>query len=250
MQVLELLDELRGGMLRDVSTLTAGVPDQLWTDTRLIRYINDAEVQFARRTQVLRDATTSAVTRIPLVAGVSEYPIHASILSVMSVRYNTDATDLPKTNHNTLDTRAPAESLWFDVNNLSIVAPGRPRAHAMDQAFRTLRVYPAPTAAEAGNLLYLRVTRLPITPLTTTTQTPEVPAEYHLGMLEWAASLAMANHDADIADYIEGQIITPSEKHSTKFDKVVADAITDLKRNMFAPMQWDFANMSGVTYAR
>ncbi len=52
MNLGELLDELRTGILHDVSDQVAGVTsDQLWTDTRLVRYIQRGPTTF--RAQII-----------------------------------------------------------------------------------------------------------------------------------------------------------------------------------------------------
>ena len=49
MNVGEMLDELRGNILRDKSTIVSGASDRLWSDESLMRYMNEAYNLFARR---------------------------------------------------------------------------------------------------------------------------------------------------------------------------------------------------------
>ena len=252
MIVQDLLDELRGGILRDTSALISGNTDQLWTDTRLMSYIDQAHIRFARLTQILRDNTTPTVTQITLVDGQSEYPLHKAVTAVLSLKYDTDAYNLPRASVDLLDTRVPTDFPWFDVNQNQILPPGRPRAWTSDQSLRTLRVYPTPTIAEAGKILQMRVARLPIATLTALDlfASPEIPEEYHLDMLEWAAYKALSNHEIDAGVLTDDPRMHPADRHKANFEKAVDEAITEVKRTMFAPTYWDFKSFPGVTYAR
>jgi len=113
-------------------------------------------------------------------------------------------------------------------------------------------VYPTPTVAEAGAIVYLRTTRLPLLVISALTafNAPEIPEEYQIDMLEWAAYKALSNHDADTGNIQDNQLVTPAEKHRKNFEDAVQDALQDMKRNTFSPMRWDFTNTPGVTYTR
>ena len=54
MTVGELLDELARNVLRDRSNLISGPDDNLWSDETLVRYMNEAQYRFARRSLALR----------------------------------------------------------------------------------------------------------------------------------------------------------------------------------------------------
>ena len=253
MIVADLLEELRVGILRDSSSLTSGSDDQLWSDARLVAYIHQGQVRFAKRTLSLRDNTTPAVTQVTLVAGQSEYPTHMAVLSTLSARYDTDTVNMPRASAERLDRSGSTESLYFDVNTASTLAPGRPITWATDQAARTFRVYPTPSAAEAGKIIRLRVARLPINTLSTLDlyASPEIPEEYHYDILEYAAYKALSNHDADAgSNAVDATQLTPAEKHKANFETAIKEALQESKREMFAPAFWDFTAMPGVAYSR
>lgn len=242
----ELLDELRTNILRDNSSLLAGDDDRLWSDVTLARYINEAYRRFARETLIIWDATTPELTQVFLQPGVTLYPLNPAALSVRSVRYHTDAVDLPRASHTRLDTYVGAtQDQFFDVNTASELAPGRPRAWTVDEELQggpntpiTLRVYPKPSTDEAGNVLYLRVSRLPLEPLTLDNEDAEleIPEDYHLDILNWAAYRAYSNHDADGGD------ATAAEKHKKAFDDCVKTAMQDAARRTFAPHGFSLGN--------
>lgn len=55
----EMLGELRGPLLRDVSgALSTDEEDLLWSDEVLVRYINDGYQRFCERSMILEDATS------------------------------------------------------------------------------------------------------------------------------------------------------------------------------------------------
>ena len=99
MKLSELLDELRDGILHDVSNQIAGASDYLWTDARLVRYINEAQRRFARLSLTIRDATTPEVCNVVLRAGQSQYDLHPSVLAVISARKDGDNADLVRAGH-------------------------------------------------------------------------------------------------------------------------------------------------------
>lgn len=238
MNLESLLGELRENILRDDAELASGPNDRLWSDETLTRYINEAYLRFARRTLVLRDASTPEVVEVALDAGVPLYPLHASILSVVSARYDVDANDLTRVGRVMVQYMTPPDPLWFDPNTPSALNPGRPIAFGTDETVEdvgrvTLRLWPDPTATEAGKLVHLRVARKPLVKfsLDNAEQECELPEEYQLDMLEWAAYRAQCTSDIDGAD-------AAAEKHMQKFERAVGEVLKDMRRKMFAPMQW------------
>jgi hypothetical protein len=235
------LNELRGNVLRDDAEIASGPDDRLWSDETLVRYIDSAQNRWARRTLALRDASTPQVVEVTLTAGVSTYDLHGSILAVVSARYDTDAYDLRRVGHSLIAASRVADTEWFDPN-VAAYPPGRPLAFATDETTSvdtpggvTLRVWPAPTATEEGKIIHLRVARKPLVPLTLDDIEAEfeIPEEYQLDTLEWAAYLALRNSDVD------GHADAAS-KHENRFNDAVQEVLKDMRRKLFAPMGWQF----------
>lgn len=242
MRLEAALDELRGNVLRDDAELASGPDDRLWSDETLVRYIDSAQNRWARRTLALRDASTAEVVEVTLQAGVSLYDLHSSILSVVSARYDVDTTDLARVGHSLVSLAATHDPLWFDPTAVGVLTPGRSRAFATDETVSvdtpgavTLQVWPAPSASEEGKIIHLRVARKPLVQLTLDNVETEleIPEEYQLDALEWAAFLALRNSDVD--GHSEA-----ASKHETRFNGAVQEVLKDMRRKLFAPIGWRF----------
>jgi hypothetical protein len=240
----ELLDELREGILNDRSDREAGTSDYLWSDERLIRYIDEAQ---------RRDSSTAEVCEIELVEGQSEYPLHESVIAVMSVRRDGYAADLPRTGHSILNAyRQPAED-WADTSYYTSMPPGVPYVWSTDEGVSNqlqdsmqqviLRVYPEPSADQEGDILKLRVVRKPLDRLTSASLSavPEVPEDHHIEMLDWAAYLALRIVDDDAG------APRRAAEFAASFDVHVKNARKLAMRKMFTPAPWGFGR-GGFTW--
>lgn len=242
MNLEALLSELRGNVLRDDAELASGPFDSLWSDETLVRYINDAQQRFARRTLSLRDASTPEVTQVTLATGVSSYVLHESVLAVVSGRYDTDTVDLARIGRMRVMQVQPIDPPWFDPSTAATLTPGRPIAFQTDETLDvdskgavTLTVYPAPSSTENGKIIYIRTARLPLDEFTIddTQAECELVDDYQLDMLEWAAYRALRNSD------IDGHS-SDADKHEKRFNEAVAEVLKDVRRKMRAPMRFEF----------
>lgn len=245
MTLQDLLDELASGMLRDRSDLMSGPDDYLWSDEQLVRYINEAEGILARKGLVIRDASTASVVEVALATGVTQYTLHPSVIAVVSAKFTGDVGDLARAGHSALNSYQHPDPLYFDPAQLSVLPPGKPLAFSTDEQLDaasgktgvvSLRVYPAPNADYDGSIINLRTVRKPLKTLTVDDleSSPEVPEEYHLGLLDWAAYRALRNSDSDAG------AVEKADKYKTEFEAMVAQARTDALRKLFAPLQWGF----------
>jgi hypothetical protein len=252
MNLGQQLTELRFNILRDRSDIIAGDSDSLWTDETLLMYIKDAERRFARQSMILRDGDTSAITLVKLEANVSNYPLDKSIIAVISSRYQLDSYDLPRAGHSLLyQLNAPEFLNWNDALQAQY-PPGKPIAYYTDETLVyagsnrvTLSIFPVPSATENGNTVKMRVIRVPTTcydrdHLDVESQLPE---DYQLSALRWAAYLAQSTFDADAG------APTSAADHKKAFDEAVKDAVKERKRMMFASEQIKYG-MNGFRWTR
>lgn len=252
MKIGEKLDELRKNVLRDTSDLIAGDSDSLWSDETLLRYLKAGERRFARQTLCIRDGDTAAVTRVRLKEGQHSYPLHESVIAVLSAVYDVDTYQLPRSGVAILTGLVPPEYLAFDPSVQYTLSPGRPAAYQTDETLVyassgrvTLSVYPDPGTEQEGKYLQLRVLRTPLTPYTLDQLEleSEIPEDYELDPLQWAAHLATRNTDGDAGASVK------SESFKTAFEQAVGNAIRETKRKIFANMTHRFG-MGGFSWTR
>jgi hypothetical protein len=248
MNLEELLSELRENLLRDNAELASGPDDHLWSDETLVRYINDAQQRFARKTLSLRDASTPEVTQVTLATGVSSYVLHSSVLAVVSGRYDVQTADLVRVGRARINVISKQDPAWFDPATAAQLNPGTPIAFSTDETLDvdtkavTLTVYPAPSASEAGKLVYIRVARLPLDRFTLDTMDMdcELDEDHQLDMLEWAAYRALRTSD------IDGHSAAAAD-HEKRFTDAIAEALRDIRRKMSAPIRFEFGQ-NGFTW--
>lgn len=242
MKLGELLLELREGILNDRTDRVDGTSDYLWTDAQLVRYIDEAQRRFAVQGFVLRDGSTPEVTEITLVEGQSEYPMHESVLAVITARLSTRELDLPRVGHAVLAGYRLPTPVRYDPTPFSSLPSGLPAAFSTDERLDaddsgslsrvTLRVYPVPDATADGQVVKTRVVRKPLDTLRVDDlhATPEIPADHHIEMLDWAAYLALRVVDDDAGNPKRaGEFAQSFEMHVNNARRVAM-------RKLFAPM--------------
>lgn len=253
MNLAMLLDELRHGILHDRSDQIAGDDsDYLWSNTRLIEYINQAQRKFARESLCIRDATTPQCCTLQTVAFQREYNLDPSVVAVISAKMDCDRADLARGGHSPFQTYRVPDNYYFNPNQLSTVPPGKILAFGTDEGVTqddngsysvvVLRAFPAPTPQWAG-VMQLRVARLPLNDLCNPQDVPEIPKDHHLDMLSWAAYLALRIVDHDIGDPARAQ------EFKAQFESHIGEIKEEAKRKMFTPGLWGFGR-SGFSYER
>ena len=238
----DLLDELRCNVLRDNAELAAGPEDRLWSDETLVRYLNDAQDRFARRTLVLRDNTTPVVVEVELLDGVSAYTLHPSIITVISSYYDTDSIDLQRVGHSLMHHNLHVQQPFFFPSYDGPLTPGRALAFSTDETVDAttknavvLTVFPAPSTDIAGKILHLRTARRPLCrfSLDNLDAYCEIPEDYQLEMIEWAAYRAFRTSDIDG----HSDMVVACE---TRFNNAVLEVQKDMRNKLRAPQGWAF----------
>lgn len=203
-----LLYHLRNNILNDRSNNVGGSSDRLWTDETLIDYINEAYVRMAAEGLMLRDAVTPEVTQVQLVYHQRDYTLHESVVSVLSARPEKSQFDLTATDHGTLGSQRQVTEHFWDPSRARQLQPGRPLAYTTDEGLMTtvngsqrmtFRIFPKPGEHEDGEIIRLRVIRKPLGrfEIDNPDYEPEIPREWQLPMLDWAAYLALRIVDDD-----------------------------------------------------
>lgn len=252
MTLAEQLYELRTNILRDRSDLIVGNDDSLWSDETLLNYIKDGERKFARGTLVIRDGTTPNLTRVKLKNGVKTYPLDKSILAVLSAKFNDRQSDLVRSGHAMVTLSQP--TTYFEFNPLADyhIPPGVPVAYYTDETLVfnsqqgvNLSIYPVPGPNEDGLYVFMRVVRVPVTGygLNCLERESEIPEDYQLDTLEWAAYRAQRTFDGDAG------APTSADAHAAAFAKAVTDCVRDMKRAEFAQIGFKYGR-NGFSWTR
>lgn len=233
MSLEELLEELRENILRDVSDEVGHSQDSYLLDDRsLVRYIEEGVVKFAVGTLCIRDETTPDVTRIRLSPGVDSYALDPRVIAVFGARVG--HVNLRRTTYSGMTSGADV------AYSTSIEDWGRQQTNCAPRWFYTdresgkLGVWPVPGEDVVGVDLILRVARKPLRKLEATDlkAEPEIPDEYHLDILEWAAWRALRNHDADL------EALAKASQHRKRFEETVGELSKQSKRLLAQDVQF------------
>lgn len=179
MNLSELMGHLRCAVLRDDAA------PYLWQDTELLRYLNQAQLEFARRTHILSD-DESAFTSFSTVAGTSTYEFDDRIIAITEIGLEIDDGNGNLSYHGLRDrTRNQLKNSY---------SQGRPTQYNVQVAQNKIRLYPVPDAVYTVRML---VARKPLRDLQNGRDVPEIPEDYHLTLCNFAAMKALMNNDPE-----------------------------------------------------
>lgn len=234
MNVGELLEELRENLLRDVSDVVGSDVGHLFTDKSLVRYLDEAHKKAARRSQCIRDAKTPEITTLTLTQGVSAYEMSSRIIRVLSVSYGADRRYRPLKQASLYDITDRTSDYVGAIPCGTYVDEGVPTHYTVDEGSNYLRLFKAPGAELEGETLHMRVVRLPAKDFTLNDlkATPEIPEDYHLDLVDWAAFRALRNHDVDAEN------LQKANPHRASFNAAMAELSRETRRKYFEPFMF------------
>lgn len=155
-----------------------------WADTRLLFLLSQGQDEFCKLTGFWTDRSTYTLTT---VAGQVDYDINSRIIAVRSVwdgnRKLVDTTGM------TL-----SDTDFFDASNQS------PVHYRIDLETGKLTLLEPPAA---GIVLSLTVHRKSKKALNEATGEPEIPVDFHLAPIEYAAAKALGDHDRELQDPVK-----------------------------------------------
>jgi hypothetical protein len=248
MKTSELLKYVATDLLDDRKDQVSGETDVLFPDALIARHLAEAERILCRRAWVLEDTGASAATRIQLVEGRTDYPLHKSVLFVKSVRLSDTDVDLLRAGYDdnrargSLSLQAPG---FWDVNAVYIENAGRPSRFSTDVGTRTIRVRAKPDAEAAALKLNLVVVRMPINAISHTTPDaePECPEEFHMDLTRYAAGMCL------IRPSVESELRALGRQYVSEFDARVLEAKRDRQRLQQSPPRHRFGAWASDSYA-
>jgi len=160
------------------------VEPYLWSDVKILRWLNRAQEEACLRQRLLVDETTSAITDITLVSSQGSYALDPRIVLVDRVVY--DQKTIPKTTKARLDSTQPG---WRELE------PGEPLFYLQNDL--TIRLIPTPGPGEDSETLTIRASRLPLVDLEDEQDIPEIPSPHHENLCYYAAARAFLLPDED-----------------------------------------------------
>lgn len=232
MKLGDLVAELRENILRDTSDAVNSNPSNyLLSDKSLVRYINEAQQKFATRTLCLRDESTAEICNIAMVEGQVAYDLDPRVVAVYSLASPDNKLHLQRTTYANM---VSAPDVPRGDYRFTQADNGRPRLFYTDRETGRLGVYPAPDAEHSGVSLIMRVGRLPLADLTPDNMdaVPEIPAQWHMDLLEYAAWRALRNHDSDLEN------LQKASAHKKAFEDVVLLLEREAKRLLMQNLQF------------
>jgi hypothetical protein len=164
--------------------LNDDVPDYLWSDKSLLRKLSEAQRQACNRADLIFDNSNSFYVRFTLVENRSSYTFDQKLTRIDRVSINGVAMiKLTREAFNNLDAALPGmagKDLYYCITG------------------RTINVYPAPNAIDAGSYLQLEAYRLPDVDIESTSDELEIPEENHRDLIWWVLHECFNKPDIDI----------------------------------------------------
>jgi hypothetical protein len=176
MNLRDLIDAFR-----DEATDNGDPP--LWSDARLIRFANEAQIEACRRGQLLTDST-SRVCEVAVPAGDPMVTLDRSISNVVRARLASTRRLLQPV---TLEYMDSSGDIWED-------ASGTPFLYVTDCQTGVVRLYPTPTVDDS---ILLTVQRYPLDAMAADTDEPEIRTDAHYALVQWMLYRAYNKQDAD-----------------------------------------------------
>ncbi len=176
-----------------------------WSDAVLDDYLNEAQEEAAIRASLLHDAATDAVTLISVTSGTASYALDSRIIDIISV------TDVDQ----------PATLVPFTMDDLVCSygagwqsRVGTPIGYLTDAVSGQITLFPAP---DADTSIRLEVYRRPLVSMAADGDTPEIPAEHHFNLVDWALWRAYSHAGTDDQD------LPRADRHLAVFDNNFGD---------------------------
>ena len=193
MNVEEAVKYLRYNILDDVSDIVTdwttideddlAANQFLWTNEELVGYINEAQIEAARRSLLIQDVTTISITN-----GVAEYALPSTVLKIKQAILSSNGKEI-----------FPRELMDFSGMQNWTTLEGTPIYYIKDWTTGYIRLYRTP---DADNTLTLYIYRLPTTTLSwdNSDASFEIQDQYIIPMLDYAAYKAYNKQDSDTFD--------------------------------------------------
>lgn len=160
-----------------------------WSDARAYRFLSLAQDQFCKDTGFFRDATTYSFST---EAGVASYPYSSRVIEILGMGCN--GARLMRFFGD------PLSATFLGVNfDPAAASLQQPAAYRTDYETGMVTLYPTPDAVYPVTMRVWRKSKLPLSSV----NAPELPEEFELGLVEYAAALAYGDHDRERQDPVK-----------------------------------------------
>ena len=169
------------------------VQPYLWTDDEIIDYFDEAQTEFAMRTEIFKERLSG----IAVTASNPYFNLPDGLIRIRRARLASASTPLRITNFNEMDQLTSSDDYGRLISNWETEV-GVPQFVIFDDTEAQGRLSPIPAADDTIELSY---SRLPIKNLTATSQTTELTDRRHQRtLLTYARARAYNKHDSDMYD--------------------------------------------------
>lgn len=164
------------------------VAPYLWADESIDMWLNDAVEEAAVRSLLIHDVSTPEVCQIAVTAGLAVYPMHRSIINITRCAFTATGDAEEYVMYGTTE---------YELDNATV---GWRKLEEIPTAFihkdTSLRLSRVPPAG----VLDLEVNRLPLAPMLSDMDEPEIAAVHHRHLVNWALHKAFSIPDAETVD--------------------------------------------------
>lgn len=200
----ELLSEVR------VSTNDTIAP-YAWTDTRFMAWISEGQDKFCEKTGFWADKSTYTITT---VLGQQDYPVSSRIISVRSIWDGTRPL-------------IDGVGKTFSEADFADLTTQRPVHYRMDAETESVTFFEPVLAGIVLSLRVHRRSRIALNHRDAGSQfdaEPEIPEQFHLALVEYAAYKAFGDHDRELQDPVK------AADHLKNFERYVKDGSKAYRR--------------------
>ena len=169
----------------------------LFTQTEVLRYMDEAQLEFCKRGMGIADVRNTDVVDVPVVAGEEYADIHQAILTIRTAELLSSRMPLRIWNNLETLTSTVGYGSQSVPSTVYAHAPGPLHGMVIGEEENVVRWVNIPTA---NDTVRLSVYRLPIEPITGLVQDFEIRTEHHFTLLYWMKHLAFSKQDADTFD--------------------------------------------------
>jgi len=174
------------------------VEQYFWSDEEFFRYLDEAQKEFARQTDYIKDSSTPEITQLTVTANDPWVPIDPRIIEIRRVKLGSRSLPMRIINHDELDREYTTGTYGEQLSSNWDTAKGTPRLFVADEQTDQARLVPMPAVADT---LYLTVIREPLLPIEDENSDLElIKSDHQRALLLYCKSMAYSKQDADTYD--------------------------------------------------